>query len=1762
MSNKPPTDWLYRDANSEPEPGTNPELYPELNPDFFSDDNSDVSSEVDGDEDSSESGIDLPMPNSSEVRSALSQLRKQLLDLTAHNPLISFKHGNTARYIRLVDELPNITTQQLYDGKNLTFEPVPDPSKEEIAEWEERGGKLVKKRPPVAEWAEECGISASHDLPIVSNDRSARRYMDSKLQTLYYPDVLEARLSNLYRISRTMVEESGTNPLHIAFGFLEWYEAGSSDKAHFSPLYTLPVALEKGSINRKTNTYEYALRIREDEVQFNASIAVRLADDYAFVFPELDPEQLPEEYLSAVEGAISVRFPRWKVHRWGTLAMFNFSRLQMFRDLDPDNWPEGHELDGHPLVNAVIQRTEGKESQDSAAVWQGINQNEHAIDEVEDIYEQFPLVDVADSSQHSALIDAIKGKNLVIQGPPGTGKSQTITNLIAAALHKGKTVLFVSEKLAALDVVKTRMERLGLGDFCLELHSHNTKKVGVVESLKRRLEISFKDTRQLDFHAVRHEQLSKELNAHAERINRPWKETGLTVLEILVWCVRCWDELKGEWEDLRIKGLTGDSWQPGQHAETLVEFEAYAEQLEKIARELPEGHRFDQHPWRGVQAVDLDGESVRQIMELLRQWQEALKQLMDTVEVIPGGTALMVPGLMLGEVEAVINSIAFIPPDGGDVDWTTLGMIRECGLAEVDALAKAVDKLTKRCAKLGSLPVSEVVDSMGLPYLDKAVAGLLESELKPDTKLSYLDDIAKAVHEVLDLIERWNGRFEEFREYTNGDVPPFVDPQSISLDGLRQLQDVIDMNRSLSPGDLNHRNDKLLPRKLKDDAKAFKKRIQELRSERKRLEETFDLPTVRKTLDLTALQTVLREPSALKRLFRSDYREARNAVKATMHNPKADWDPTTILAVLRDIETYLTEEKQFESDESWKNPLGSAFEGVDTDLNRFDRLVIWHAELEKRFTNGEVKLFSDSELTESGKWLLRTNERWVEGLQRFADTGLLADFKQIQTLVARIIWVYGHEELPTQAELSNPKGEWRGVFEYLKEALPAFISKFDSFGNDSPATLAEARDRLSAYMKIREEWDSQMSIHSDINAKYFAGRLPDSPLPTQVLRDAVADTRRWCEWLDDPEIHQSLGDEVIRRASGDFAAELRQWLEVATPRIRDEQATRDGFVSFVSLKPAEWCEDETLPALQSRIAEAAKSESLLTTYLTCLRLRGILFGKGFSHTCKHAERNGLPNQMCRSVYEYLVTATLADEIFAEDPAIRRFDGILHSRKLTDFRQCDRDLMSQTQIRTAALTSRRYVPQGYRGARVSEHTDLALILHEMEKQKRHLPLRQLIRRAGNAAQALKPCFMMGPRSVAQYLQPGAIEFDLLIIDEASQMRPADALGAVARCKQLVVVGDSKQLAPTSFFDRVISSDDDDEEQFEATISESILDAVAPVFTCRQLRWHYRSRHPSLIAFSNRQFYDNRLMLFPSPHYSGEALGIRFHGIGDGVFENQVNTAEAIAVADRVAKLLIEKPKLSLGVATMNAKQRDLIERLLEEHAKEDETFAEAWEKNRIEDEPLFIKNLENVQGDEREVMIISCTYGRTTPGGRVMQRFGPINSAEGGRRLNVLFTRSRTRMEIFSSMVSSDVVISDKSSEGVRALRGMLRYAETGFIEGALSSGREPDNNFEIAVARMLQEHGYEVECQIGVAGFFIDLGVKHPKKDGEYIMGVECDGAAYHSSKSARDRDRIRQDVLESMGWTIERIWSTDWFMDPKKAIQPILDELTRLGKE
>jgi very-short-patch-repair endonuclease len=333
----------------------------------------------------------------------------------------------------------------------------------------------------------------------------------------------------------------------------------------------------------------------------------------------------------------------------------------------------------------------------------------------------------------------------------------------------------------------------------------------------------------------------------------------------------------------------------------------------------------------------------------------------------------------------------------------------------------------------------------------------------------------------------------------------------------------------------------------------------------------------------------------------------------------------------------------------------------------------------------------------------------------------------------------------------------------------------------------------------------------------------------------------------------------------------------------------------------------------------------------------------------------------------------------------------------------------------------------------------------------------------------------------------------------------------------------------------------------------------MFKTRRLRWHYRSKHESLIAFSNKHFYDEDLVIFPSPFKSSPEFGVKLVHVAHGRFASGRNVEEARELVKSVGMHLKSKSHESIGIVSMNAEQRDEIERQLDQLAKDDPALLLAIEENRASEEPLFIKNLENVQGDERDVIYISMTYGPESVGGRTMQRFGPINSGVGWRRLNVLFTRSKKRMHIFSSMTSGDVLAGAGSSRGVRALKAFLEYTEKGHLHNSVPTLKAADSDFEIAVLTALENYGYECEPQLGVAGFFLDIAVRDPGKPGRFLIGIECDGATYHSAKSARDRDRLRQEILENLGWKIHRIWSTDWFKNPQAQLRPILNELEKL---
>ncbi len=485
--------------------------------------------------------------------------------------------------------------------------------------------------------------------------------------------------------------------------------------------------------------------------------------------------------------------------------------------------------------------------------------------------------------------------------------------------------------------------------------------------------------------------------------------------------------------------------------------------------------------------------------------------------------------------------------------------------------------------------------------------------------------------------------------------------------------------------------------------------------------------------------------------------------------------------------------------------------------------------------------------------------------------------------------------------------------------------------------------------------------------------------------------------------------------------------------------------------------------------------------------------------------------------------------------------------------------------------------------VPKKSELGVLRHQLGLKRKQMPIRKLLESLSETFGKLAPCVLMSPLSVAQYLPAGQdppdqtslpIEslsarqaaFDIVIFDEASQITTWDAIGAIARAKQTIVVGDPKQLPPTNFFAPADDDDDDDELPKSGRDMASILDEVRAAGVRQyELRWHYRSRDEALIAFSNHFYYDDSLITFPAPAKDCKALS--FHKV-DGTYErgkSRCNKDEAEAIADMVKERLtawLEDPedqRHTLGVITFNAKQQSLILDLLDAMRRQNKRLDWFFKDGR--EEPVIVKNLENIQGDERDVMLLSVTFG-PDHAGKLTMNFGPINNEGGERRLNVAVTRARREFHVFSSIRSEQIDLALTHAVGVKRLKAFLDYAEHG--RDALLSRDEgslgpPESPFEEAVAEALQNQGWEVRPQIGVSGFRVDLAVVHPDHAGRYIAGIECDGARYHSSATARDRDKLRQAVLEDLGWTILRIWSTDWFRDPTTVTKRVHDELGKL---
>jgi very-short-patch-repair endonuclease len=516
-------------------------------------------------------------------------------------------------------------------------------------------------------------------------------------------------------------------------------------------------------------------------------------------------------------------------------------------------------------------------------------------------------------------------------------------------------------------------------------------------------------------------------------------------------------------------------------------------------------------------------------------------------------------------------------------------------------------------------------------------------------------------------------------------------------------------------------------------------------------------------------------------------------------------------------------------------------------------------------------------------------------------------------------------------------------------------------------------------------------------------------------------------------------------------------------------------------------------------------------------------------------------------FKYAWFASCLDQARAQDSALTVFHRETHEQVIEEFRALDQERVKISSNRVQRAHAERVI-----AAMNAYPEQEALVRREAAKKARHLPLRQLLAEAPDVLTSISPCWMASPLSVSQLLDADRRYFDVVIFDEASQVLPEDAVPALLRAQRAVVAGDKYQLPPTTFFAGGLDEEEEAESPSPVEGLESLLDLMSSFLETWELLWHYRSRDEALIAFSNRHIYHDRLITFPSPGGLASISHVLVSCIPGQDGQEESASREVQRVVELVLQHATEQPNETLGVITMGIKHAQRIEAALDAALGERPELAAFFEESRPE--RFFVKNLEQVQGDERDAILLSVGYGKDRSG-RLLYRFGPLLTKGGERRLNVAVTRARQRMTLVSSFDHHDMDPNRSSSRGVELLRLYIQYAASeGKILGETEQSGVPLNPFEKDIYDALTGKGISLVPQWGVSSYRIDMVAQHPQQPGRFVLAIECDGASYHSLPTARDRDRLRQQQLEALGWRFHRIWSTDWFMRREKEIQRAVD--------
>lgn len=1289
----------------------------------------------------------------------------------------------------------------------------------------------------------------------------------------------------------------------------------------------------------------------------------------------------------------------------------------------------------------------------------------------------------ADSSQYLSLVKSAAGQNLAIEGPPGSGKSQTIVNIVANAISQSKKVLFVAQKGTALEVVLSRLSALGLDSLVLPLMGRKGDKEKFYESLSARIDERSR-IKSADFEYSRLKKEIKEKREHLSRYINTLKATvGGTFITVH--------------QVLGMSAANSDKDIDNDLVATIPNYDSMDSVLDIsfVSRICSKAEA-----WSGQleHAKVEDGSLWQQISSRQKD-----QLLLDKISTAAKDAVSKIDSLKKSySEENVVNffdslpvkNISFLLSDaskafGDDIvtpqSWNIIG-------DNFEDIRELTDKYISAQKSLEKISTSSGISISNLKELVQKhdsfgdLLWLFDENLITDCSNT---DIAITKESSEKLAHTFRGILD-FVEKQN-------DQNGFSELSLKQVKLL-----SIIAKEFPFLRDKRICRAisvngLESADETFNSAISTLQKLRENLVSLDMMPSRKRLFELNAIVS----ESSLLNIFSTKLRDCKRECNRLFGTEK--FNKATVQFHLNELISGQEEWSRSSSESVFGSTISEAlFDHVKDAGERLEDLGL-KLKTSRELDSGFIQTLSPSILSSidgisSSFDSIDFNWNWDD-----LNNKLLEYDRTIEVIdriiVCDLVSILDDSGIKTAHDVNRIAGSLKKAqsIALSSDQLESTLSKYDNLlferGILSLDRLSIISSLTTIYSVIFSSPLHEMVISADVSESYE--NITELIASLTVCDSVISNVYRLCDEYGFDGFRPPNFADVISKIRL-TAKEGGGPSKVIQRSLILDEVDQFGLLSFV---------------------ETVLSKYSLSSLSEMLRL-------------------SLIKSLSNAAYK------------SHGSIISEFSGYRLDQLRDEYQSSDRDLLSLSseQVLTDAIAKAR-PPIGVGTGRKSHYSDMSLINHQLQLKRRISPSK-LVKRARDALMELHPCWMMVPTAVASFL-PREELFDLVVIDEASQMTPEHSLSALMRAKQAIVVGDTNQLPPTNFFKAAADIEDEDDD--ESTIEESILELANRAFYPKhRLLWHYRSRHESLIAFSNNYIYDNDLVIFPSPGGERERMGVELTRV-DGVYQKGLNPVESSTVVDYVVDFMERDTDRSIGVVTMNQSQMEHIESMILRHSETNDKVRQYIEKWAVENEGLerfFVKNIENVQGDERDVIFISTVYGKDSLG-KFRQAFGPINGVAGKRRLNVLFTRAKEKIHTFTS-IPMDQLNPGEHNQGGILLKRWLEYSATGQLGEALNTGSRsmfgPDSPFEEHVIERIESLGYQAVPQVGVSNYFIDIGVRHPSYDSGYICGVECDGASYHSSKSARDRDVLRQEVLEGLGWDIYRIWSTDWFIDSK----------------